>query len=109
MIFSKFAKDEVYLTLHPFWLTVDQNALGHLARKLVIGMYHVLNSDHLHPAVRGWARTNPTAPTLEALAKLHHPRKRTVRHVHVNEGGQAVIVDKFHHHTGGQQYGQSAD
>ena len=41
--------------------------------------------------------------TLEALAKLHQPREQTVRHVHVNEGGQAVVADHFHHHTGGQE------
>ena len=45
--------------------------------------------------------------TLEALAKLHQPREQTVRHVHVNEGGQAVIADQFHHHTGGVENGQS--
>lgn len=45
--------------------------------------------------------------TLEALAKLHQPREQTVRHVHVNEGGQAVIADQFHHHTGGQEFGKS--
>jgi hypothetical protein len=37
---------------------------------------------------------------LEALAKLHQPREQTVRHVHVNEGGQAIVADQFHHHTG---------
>lgn len=39
--------------------------------------------------------------TLEALAKLHQPREQTVRHVHVNEGGQAIVADQFHHHAGG--------
>lgn len=34
--------------------------------------------------------------TLEALAKLHQPREQTVKHVHVNEGGQAVVADHFH-------------
>ena len=38
--------------------------------------------------------------TLESLAKLHQPREQTIRHVHVAEGGQAVIADQFHHHTG---------
>lgn len=47
--------------------------------------------------------------TLEALAKLHQPREQTVRHVHVNEGGQAVIADQFHHHAGGQGNGTSTD
>ncbi|WP_227339753.1 hypothetical protein [Sphingopyxis sp. P8] len=38
---------------------------------------------------------------LEAVAKLHQPREQTVRHVHVNEGGQAIVADQFHHHAGG--------
>ncbi|KRA81669.1 hypothetical protein ASD76_12595 [Altererythrobacter sp. Root672] len=45
--------------------------------------------------------------TLEALARLHQPREQTVRHVHVNEGGQAVIADQFHHHTGAAENGKS--
>jgi hypothetical protein len=39
--------------------------------------------------------------TLEALAKLHQPREQVVRHVHVYEGGQAVVAEEFHHHGGG--------
>ena len=39
--------------------------------------------------------------TLEALAKLHQPREQTVRHVHVNEGGQAIVADTFHQHIKG--------
>lgn len=45
--------------------------------------------------------------TLEALAKLHQPREQTVRHVHVNEGGQAVIAEQFHHHAGGIENAKS--
>lgn len=45
--------------------------------------------------------------SLEALAKLHQPREQTVRHVHVNEGGQAVIADEFHHHGGNEKNGKS--
>lgn len=41
--------------------------------------------------------------TLEAMAKLHQPREQTVRHVHVNEGGQAVIADQVHNHAGGSE------
>lgn len=47
--------------------------------------------------------------TLEALAKLHQPREQTVRHVHVNEGGQAVIADQFHHHAGGHRNAKTAE
>ena len=45
--------------------------------------------------------------SLEALAKLHQPREQTVRHVHVNEGGQAVIADEFHHHGGQEKNGKN--
>ncbi|WP_169829185.1 hypothetical protein [Tsuneonella mangrovi] len=45
------------------------------------------------------AQTNCRA-TLEALAKLHQPREQTVKHVHVNEGGQAVVADHIHQHQG---------
>jgi hypothetical protein len=44
---------------------------------------------------------------LEALARLHQPREQTVKHVHVNQGGQAVVADQFHHHTGGRENGKS--
>lgn len=47
--------------------------------------------------------------TLEALGRLHQPREQTVRHVHVNEGGQAVIADQFHHHAGGHRNAESAE
>lgn len=45
--------------------------------------------------------------TIEALARLHQPREQTVRHVHVNEGGQAVVADHFHNHTGAAENGKS--
>ncbi len=45
--------------------------------------------------------------SLEALAKLHQPREQTVRHVHVNEGGQAVIADHIHHHEGSGENGKT--
>jgi hypothetical protein len=47
--------------------------------------------------------------TLEALAKFHQPREQTVRHVHVNEGGQAIVTDEFHQHTGGSGNGKAAE
>ncbi len=39
----------------------------------------------------------------------HQPREQTVRHVHVNEGGQAVIADQFHNHTGGKENAESVN
>lgn len=47
--------------------------------------------------------------TLEALAKLHQPREQIVKHVHVNEGGQAVVADQIHHHNGEGQNGKSKE
>jgi len=44
---------------------------------------------------------------LEALAKLHQPREQTVKHVQVNQGGQAVIADQVHNHGGGKQNAKS--
>ena len=41
--------------------------------------------------------------TLEALARLHQPREQTVKHVHVSEGGQAVVADHFHQHRGDRE------
>ncbi len=45
--------------------------------------------------------------TLEALAKLHQPREQTVKHIHVNEGGQAIVADQIHQHAGGRENGKS--
>lgn len=52
---------------------------------------------------------NNCRATLEALAKLHQPRVQTVRHVHVNEGGQAIVADEFHNHMGGQGNAKSVN
>lgn len=48
------------------------------------------------------AQSNSRA-AFETLAKLHQPREQTVRHVHVNEGGQAIVADHFHQHSGGKK------
>ena len=45
--------------------------------------------------------------TLEALARLHQPREQIVKHVHVNQGGQAVVADHFHNQPGALENGQS--
>lgn len=45
--------------------------------------------------------------TLEALTRLHQPREQTVKHVHVNEGGQAVVADHFHQQTGAAANGEA--
>jgi hypothetical protein len=46
--------------------------------------------------------------SLAELARLHQPREQTVKHVHVN-GGQAVVADQFHQHTGGRENDESEE
>ena len=45
--------------------------------------------------------------TLEALTKLHQPREQTVKHVHINDGGQAVVADQIHQHQGDGENGKA--
>lgn len=45
--------------------------------------------------------------TIEALDRLSSGRVQTVKHVYVNEGGQAIVADQFHQHTGGSENGKS--
>lgn len=47
--------------------------------------------------------------TLEALARIHQPREQIVKHVHVNEGGQAVLAEHLHIGTNGGQNAAIAD
>jgi hypothetical protein len=79
-----------------------------LARRCAMNMGDYINASERYGRLALKAQTNCRS-TLEALAKLHQPREQTVRHVHVNEGGQAVIADQFHHHAGGQGNGQTTD
>jgi hypothetical protein len=79
-----------------------------LARRSASNMGDYVNASERYGRLALKAQSNCRA-TLEALAKLHQPREQTVRHVHVNEGGQAVIADQFHHHTGGHRNAESAN
>ncbi|MEO9469209.1 hypothetical protein [Parasphingorhabdus sp.] len=38
--------------------------------------------------------------TIEALERINRGGEQVVRHVHVNEGGQAIVADHFHHNGG---------
>jgi len=75
------------------------------ARRMASNMGEYLQATELYARIAMKAQAGSRA-TIEALAKLHQPREQTVRHVHVNEGAQAVIADQFHHHTGGSENGQ---
>ena len=80
-------------------MTLD-NIFTEMARRMALNMGDYLGATETYARIAMKAQAQSRA-TLEALAKLHQPREQTVRHVHVNEGGQAVITDEFHHHTGG--------
>lgn len=86
-------------------ITLD-SMFTELARRAALNMGEYMDASERYGRLALKAQSNCRA-TLEALAKLHQPREQTVRHVHVNEGGQAVIADEFHHHTGGTKNGES--
>lgn len=86
-------------------ITLD-SMFTELARRAALNMGEYLDAAERYGRLALKAQANSRA-TLEALAKLHQPREQTVRHVHVNEGGQAVIADQFHNHAGGVENGKS--
>lgn len=71
-----------------------------LARCAALNMGEYVHAAEKYARLALKAQSNSRA-TLEALAKLHQPREQTVRHVHVNDGGQAIVAEQFHHHAGG--------
>ena len=79
-----------------------------LARRAAINMGQHMDASERYVRLALRAQANSRA-TLEALAKLHQPREQTVRHVHVNEGGQAIVADHFHHHARGTRNAESAE
>ncbi len=79
-----------------------------LARRAALNMGEYLNAAERYARLALKAQSNSRA-TLEALAKLHQPREQTVRHVHVNQGGQAIVAEQFHHHTGGAANAESVN
>ena len=70
-----------------------------LARRTALNMGEYIGAAESYGRLALKAQSNCRS-TVEALAKLHQPREQTVRHVHVNEGGQAVIADQVHNHAG---------
>lgn len=77
------------------------------ARRAALNMGEYVSAAESYGRLAFKAQSSSRA-TIEALAKMHQPREQTVRHVHVNEGGQAVIADQFHNHTGGGKNAENA-
>jgi hypothetical protein len=79
-------------------ITLD-SMFTELARRTALNMSEYVNAAERYGRLALKAQNNCRA-TLEALAKLHQPREQTVRHVHVNQGGQAIVADQVHNHPG---------
>lgn len=77
-----------------------------LATRAGQNMGHYLEASEKYMRLALKAQSNCRA-TLEALAKLHQPREQTVKHVHVNDGGQAVVADQIHQHQGERENGKT--
>lgn len=77
-----------------------------LARRSAMNMGEYIDASERYMRLALKAQANCRA-TLEALGKLHQPREQTVKHVHVNEGGQAVVADQIHQHQGEGKNGKS--
>jgi hypothetical protein len=77
-----------------------------LARRAALNMGDYIKASETYARLALKAQANSRA-AIEALVRLHQPREQTVKHVHVNEGGQAVVADNFHHHTGATENGNS--
>ena len=86
------------ITLDTLFTELTRRAVSNL------GQYPDAVERYLRLALR--AQSN-CRTTVEALTKLHQPREQTVRHVHVNEGGQAVVAEHFHTHSEGAQNAKS--
>lgn len=88
-------------------MTLDAIFTDYARRSAINAVEHLDASErYMRLALKAQAGSRAT---LAELVKLHQPREQTVRHVHVNEGGQAVIADQFHHHTGGQENAKPAE
>ena len=88
-------------------MTLD-NIFAEMTRRMALNMGEYLGPTETYARIAMKAQANSRA-TLEALAKLHQPREQAVKHIHVNEGGQAVVADQFHTHTGGQENAKSVE
>lgn len=78
------------------------------ARRAAMNMGDYIDAAERYARLALKAQGNCRA-TLETLAKVHQPREQTVRHVHVNEGGQAIVANQFHSHTGAEENTKTVD
>jgi hypothetical protein len=77
-----------------------------MARRAAVNMGEYIGATESYMRLGLKAQTQCRA-TIEALDSLTSGRVQTVKHVHVNEGGQAIVADQFHQHSGGKENGKS--
>lgn len=65
-----------------------------------IGQYPEAAERYMRMAMKAQAQCRTS---IEALSKMHQPREQVVRHVHVYEGGQAVVAEQLHMHGPGMK------
>ena len=80
---------------------------GEFSRRSALNMSNHLEAAERYMRLALKAQANSRA-TLEALAKLHQPREQIVRHVHVSEGGQAIVAEQVNHYSGGVENAKAA-
>lgn len=73
---------------------------------LNMGEYIGATETYMRLALKAQAQSRATVEALDRLANGH---VQTVKHVHVNDGGQAVIADQVHNHPGGTRNGKFDD
>lgn len=88
-------------------VTLD-SMFAEYARRSALNMGEYVDAAERYGRLALKAQGNCRA-TLDTLAKVHQPREQTVRHVHVNEGGQAIVADQFHNHTGGAENAETVE
>ena len=100
------------ITRYRAMLAMQADALNsiftEMARRAACNMGEYINASQLYLRL-GLKAQAQCRSTVEALDRLTTGHIQTVKHVHVNEGGQAVIAEEFHHHTGGQETVQIDD
>lgn len=79
-------------------LTLD-SIFTRMAERAAANMGHHSEAVKQYTNMALRAQANSRA-TLEALARIHQPREQIVKHVNVNEGGQAVFANQIHQNRG---------
>lgn len=77
-----------------------------LARRASLNMGEFVKAADTYMRLALKAQTQCRA-TIESLDRLANGHVQTVKHVHVADGGQAVIADHFHQNAGGQENGKA--